>query len=140
MAYSLCSLTILPSRLEARYNSAFLFFRVIQLIFIHYFLLPNARTEGIRNADLIVTRLTDTKSFNMRINRVVANVETSDVDRADAFYHGVLGLERIMDHRWIRTYGSNSKMIDELLRFHSVYKELEEIFSAALKQNDGLSS
>ena len=46
----------------------------------------------------------------MRINRVVANIETSDVDRADTFYHDVLGLERVMDHGWIRTYGSNSKM------------------------------
>ena len=46
----------------------------------------------------------------MRINRVVANIETSDVDRADTFYHDVLGPERVMDHWWIRTYGSNSKM------------------------------
>ena len=46
----------------------------------------------------------------MRINRVVANIETSDVEKADAFYHDVLGLERIMDHGWILTYDSNSKM------------------------------
>jgi catechol 2,3-dioxygenase-like lactoylglutathione lyase family enzyme len=46
----------------------------------------------------------------MRIKRVVANVETSDVEKADAFYHDVLGLERVMDLGWIRTYGSNSKM------------------------------
>jgi catechol 2,3-dioxygenase-like lactoylglutathione lyase family enzyme len=46
----------------------------------------------------------------MRINRITANIETSDIDRADAFYHGILGLDRIMDHGWIRTYGSNSKM------------------------------
>jgi catechol 2,3-dioxygenase-like lactoylglutathione lyase family enzyme len=54
--------------------------------------------------------LRDTSSVKMRINRVVANIETSDVDRADAFYHDVLGLELVMDHGWIRTYGSNSKM------------------------------
>jgi catechol 2,3-dioxygenase-like lactoylglutathione lyase family enzyme len=46
----------------------------------------------------------------MRIKRVVANIETSDVDKADAFYRDVLGLERVMDNGWIRTYGSNSKM------------------------------
>jgi catechol 2,3-dioxygenase-like lactoylglutathione lyase family enzyme len=46
----------------------------------------------------------------MRINRITPNVETSDIDRADAFYHDILGLDRIMDHGWIRTYGSNSKM------------------------------
>ena len=46
----------------------------------------------------------------MRIKRVVANIETSDVEKADAFYHDVLGLERVMNNGWIRTYGSNSKM------------------------------
>jgi catechol 2,3-dioxygenase-like lactoylglutathione lyase family enzyme len=40
----------------------------------------------------------------------VANIETSDLDKADSFYHDVLGLEPVMDHGWIRTYGSNSKM------------------------------
>jgi catechol 2,3-dioxygenase-like lactoylglutathione lyase family enzyme len=34
----------------------------------------------------------------MRIKRVVANIETSDVDKADAFYRDVLGLERVMDN------------------------------------------
>jgi catechol 2,3-dioxygenase-like lactoylglutathione lyase family enzyme len=46
----------------------------------------------------------------MRINRIVTNIETGDIDRAEVFYHDVLGLERVMDHGWIRTYGSNSKM------------------------------
>ena len=46
----------------------------------------------------------------MRIHRLIANIETSDVDKADGFYHDVLGLERVMDLGWIRTYGSNSKM------------------------------
>jgi len=46
----------------------------------------------------------------MRISRIIANIETSDIDRADTFYHDVLGLDRIMDHGWIRTYGSSSKM------------------------------
>ena len=46
----------------------------------------------------------------MRINRIVANIETSDIDRAEVFYHDVLGLDRVMDHGWLRTYGSDSKM------------------------------
>jgi catechol 2,3-dioxygenase-like lactoylglutathione lyase family enzyme len=46
----------------------------------------------------------------MRINRIVANIETADIDRAEVFYHDALGLERVMDHRWIRKYGSDSKM------------------------------
>ena len=50
------------------------------------------------------------RSHKMKIKRVVANIETSNVDKADTFYHDVLGLERVMDHGWLRTYGSNSKM------------------------------
>jgi catechol 2,3-dioxygenase-like lactoylglutathione lyase family enzyme len=46
----------------------------------------------------------------MRIKRNVANIETSDVNKADTFYYDVLGLERVMDHGWLRTYRSNSEM------------------------------
>jgi catechol 2,3-dioxygenase-like lactoylglutathione lyase family enzyme len=46
----------------------------------------------------------------MKVHRIVANIRTSDVARAEVFYHGVLGLELVMDHGWIRTYGSNQKM------------------------------
>jgi len=61
--------------------------------------------------DIIVRRHNiDASSLKMRITRMTANIETSDVEKADAFYHDVLGLERIMDHGWILTYGSNSKM------------------------------
>lgn len=46
----------------------------------------------------------------MKVKRIVANVETRDIAKADAFYRGVLGMDVIMDHGWIRTYGSGSKM------------------------------
>ena len=46
----------------------------------------------------------------MKVHRIVANVETADVAKAEVFYHGVLGLELVMDHGWIRTYGSDQKM------------------------------
>ena len=46
----------------------------------------------------------------MKIRRIVPNVATSAVEKAHAFYHGVLGLKVIMDLGWIRTYGSDSKM------------------------------
>jgi catechol 2,3-dioxygenase-like lactoylglutathione lyase family enzyme len=46
----------------------------------------------------------------LKIRRIVANVETSAVEKAHAFYHDVLGLELVMDLGWIRTYGSDSKM------------------------------
>jgi catechol 2,3-dioxygenase-like lactoylglutathione lyase family enzyme len=46
----------------------------------------------------------------VKVKRIVCNIETSDLEKAHAFYHDVLGLEVVMDHGWIRTYGSDSKM------------------------------
>jgi catechol 2,3-dioxygenase-like lactoylglutathione lyase family enzyme len=46
----------------------------------------------------------------MKVHRIVANVATSDVDKASAFYKEILGLDVLMDLGWIRTYGSSSKM------------------------------
>lgn len=42
----------------------------------------------------------------MRVNRIVANIATPDPSSARAFYHDVLGLDVLMDHVWITTYGS----------------------------------
>lgn len=46
----------------------------------------------------------------MKIKRIVHNVEASAVEKAHSFYHDVLGLKVVMDHGWMRTYGSDSKM------------------------------
>jgi catechol 2,3-dioxygenase-like lactoylglutathione lyase family enzyme len=46
----------------------------------------------------------------MNVLRIVANVETADVRKADAFYRDVLGLDLAMDQGWIRTYTAKSKM------------------------------
>ena len=46
----------------------------------------------------------------MKIKRIITNIETQQVEKADAFYRDVLGLELMMDLGWIRTYGSNTKM------------------------------
>jgi len=46
----------------------------------------------------------------LKIKRIVSNVETSDVRKANTFYHDILGLRLVIDHGWIRTYGSDSKM------------------------------
>lgn len=46
----------------------------------------------------------------MKVNRIVANIATADVEAANAFYRDVLGLELVMDHGWLRTYASTSKM------------------------------
>lgn len=46
----------------------------------------------------------------MKVNRIVANVETQKVSDAKGFYEDVLGLDVLMDMGWIATYGSGTKM------------------------------
>ena len=46
----------------------------------------------------------------MEVQRIVANVETADVEAPDAFYRDVLGLNLVMDHGWLCTYASAAKM------------------------------
>jgi lactoylglutathione lyase len=47
---------------------------------------------------------------SMKVHRIVANIQTDDVAKAEAFYRDVLGLELVMDHGWLRTYASSEKM------------------------------
>ncbi|MEA3104737.1 VOC family protein [Caballeronia mineralivorans] len=46
----------------------------------------------------------------MKVKRIVANIATQDVARAKRFYQDVLGLDLLMDHGWIQTYGSQTAM------------------------------
>ncbi len=46
----------------------------------------------------------------MKVKRIVANLATPDIGKAQSFYHDILGLEPVMDHGWIRTYGSDARM------------------------------
>ena len=46
----------------------------------------------------------------MKVKRIMANLATPDPEKAEAFYGGILGLERIMDQGWFRTYGSAETM------------------------------
>lgn len=46
----------------------------------------------------------------MRVERIVANLQTTDLEKAAAFYGDVLGLDLLMDHGWFRTYGSDAEM------------------------------
>ncbi|MGJ7507579.1 VOC family protein [Variovorax sp. GT1P44] len=46
----------------------------------------------------------------MQVRRIVANFEAPDPGGARAFYQDVLGLELLMDHGWIQTYGSPTEM------------------------------
>lgn len=46
----------------------------------------------------------------MKVKRIMANTSTSDPEKATAFYGDILGLDVLMDHGWLRTYGSAEKM------------------------------
>jgi catechol 2,3-dioxygenase-like lactoylglutathione lyase family enzyme len=46
----------------------------------------------------------------MKVKRIVANIDTRDIAAAKRFYQDVLGLDILMDHGWIATYGSSAKM------------------------------
>lgn len=46
------------------------------------------------------------------VKRIVANIKTEDLSKADMFYHDILDLEILMNHGWIKTFGNeeNSKV------------------------------
>ena len=46
----------------------------------------------------------------MQVKRIVANIATGDVAKAKRFYQDILGLDVLMDHGWLVTYGSAEKM------------------------------
>ncbi|WP_119304775.1 VOC family protein [Dongia deserti] len=46
----------------------------------------------------------------MKVKRIVANISTKDVAAAKHFYQDILGLDILMDHGWLVTYGSAEKM------------------------------
>ncbi|MGB7480216.1 MAG: VOC family protein [Burkholderiaceae bacterium] len=46
----------------------------------------------------------------MQVKRIVANIATPDLAAARRFYGEVLGLELLMDHGWLATYGTAAKM------------------------------
>ena len=50
----------------------------------------------------------------MQVQRIVANITTTEVAKADAFYRDVLGLDLVMDHGWFRTYASPERMTVQL--------------------------
>jgi catechol 2,3-dioxygenase-like lactoylglutathione lyase family enzyme len=50
----------------------------------------------------------------MKVRRIVSNIETSDLQKAVAFYKVFLGLDLIMDHGWFQTYGSDTKMTTQV--------------------------
>ena len=46
----------------------------------------------------------------MSVKRIVANIKAPQPAAAKAFYHDLLGLELLMNHGWIQTYGQDTAM------------------------------
>ena len=46
----------------------------------------------------------------MQVKRIIANIAAEDIAAARRFYQDILGLDVLMDHGWIVTYGSSQKM------------------------------
>lgn len=44
----------------------------------------------------------------MKVLRIVTNIQAGDTAAARLFYHDILGLDLLMDHGWIATYGSRT--------------------------------
>ncbi|WP_232846281.1 VOC family protein [Amphritea pacifica] len=46
----------------------------------------------------------------MKVRRIVTNIDSNELEKAETFYGAFLGLDILMDHGWIKTFGSNEKM------------------------------
>jgi catechol 2,3-dioxygenase-like lactoylglutathione lyase family enzyme len=46
----------------------------------------------------------------MKVKRIVANIDTRNMAAAERFYKDLLGLDLLMDHGWLVTYGSQERM------------------------------
>ncbi|AJY09329.1 VOC family protein [Burkholderia dolosa] len=46
----------------------------------------------------------------MKVKRIVANIDTPSIDDAKRFYGQIFGLDVLMDHGWIATYGNAERM------------------------------
>ncbi|ASZ13308.1 VOC family protein [Chitinophaga pendula] len=46
----------------------------------------------------------------MNVKRIVANINAADIHAASSFYGDILGLDILMDHGWITTYGNKHHM------------------------------
>ncbi|NTX26083.1 VOC family protein [Burkholderia pyrrocinia] len=46
----------------------------------------------------------------MKVKRIVANIDTRSIGDAKRFYQQIFGLDLLMDHGWIATYGNAEPM------------------------------
>ena len=44
----------------------------------------------------------------MQVRRIIANLQAADPAVAERFYRDILGLDLLMDHGWVRTYGCDA--------------------------------
>jgi catechol 2,3-dioxygenase-like lactoylglutathione lyase family enzyme len=51
-------------------------------------------------------RVTRDEEVDLKVIRIVCNIESQDLPEAQSFYGEILGLDLLMDLGWIRTYGS----------------------------------
>ncbi|GAA0385043.1 VOC family protein [Paenibacillus motobuensis] len=82
----------------------------------------------------------------MKVKRIVTNIQTKDIEKAKKFYQDVLGLDLLMDHGWIATYGSKDNM-DIQISFASqggsetdtpdLSIEVDDIDEAYIRMKDG---
>ncbi|RKT01893.1 VOC family protein [Chryseobacterium defluvii] len=43
------------------------------------------------------------------VKRIVAHIKTDDLSKANHFYQDILGLDLLMDHGWIKTFGNDNE-------------------------------
>ena len=53
------------------------------------------------------------------VKRIVFNIDTQKIADAAGFYKDVLGLDLMMDHGWIATYGAADQKMDVQISFAS---------------------
>jgi catechol 2,3-dioxygenase-like lactoylglutathione lyase family enzyme len=46
----------------------------------------------------------------MKIKRIVSNIKSDQLEKGVSFYRDILGLDLLMDHGWIQTFGSPAQM------------------------------
>lgn len=53
------------------------------------------------------------------VKRIVLNIDTRKIADAAGFYKDILGLDLLMDHGWIATYGAANQKMDVQISFAS---------------------
>jgi hypothetical protein len=71
---------------------------------------PQPRRSPSHHAILSALEFTRHTECDLKVTRIVRNIESQDLAQAQRFYGDILGLDLMMDLGWIRTYGSKEMM------------------------------